>query len=214
MQKTIIVADDHPITAKGMVSILNDLNFKVISNHQNGINALNQIKLEKPDYCLLDVQMPGLCGIDILEKLKNKKLKTKVIIYTMFTDLSLFKRAEQLGVDGYLLKEFAIDDLKQCILSIESGKQWYSPKLLDKLSKTTITFIPELYSKLTSKEKQVLSAIAQDKSSKEIAQDQFISEKTVETHRRNIIKKLEIPKRKNALLIWAIEHKGFFSLMD
>lgn len=214
MPKNIIIADDHPITAKGMETILKGLGFTIIGLHTNGLHAFNDICLRKPEFALLDMQMPGMSGLDIVEKMRAKDLKTKIIIYTMFTDISIFKQAMELQVDGYLLKEFAVDDLKECLHAIEKGEKWYNPKLQEKLDKSKDTFSPELYCTLTTKERSVLTCIASNMSSKEIALEQFISEKTVETHRRNIKTKLNLTKKNNALLVWAIENKGFFSLME
>ncbi|WP_034057765.1 DNA-binding response regulator [Lacinutrix jangbogonensis] len=214
MPKTIIIADDHPITAKGMETILKGLGFNVIGLYTNGLHAFNNICLHKPDYALLDMQMPGMCGLDIVKNIRAKNLKTKIIIYTMFTDISVFKQAMELNVNGYLLKEFAIDDLKECLNEIEKGNNWYNPKLEEKLNNRKAEFSPELYCKLTTKERSIVNCIANNMSSKEIALEQFITEKTVESHRRNIKNKLELTKKNNALLVWAIENKGFFSLMD
>jgi len=214
MRPTIIIADDHPVSSMGMETILKRIPFTVLGSYTNGLQAFNQIALEKPDYVLLDVQMPGLSGIDIAEKMKAKGIKSKVIIYTMFTDVSLFERAKLLDVDGYLLKEFALDDLQTCIEAIKLGKNWYHPRLEERLHKNTVNFSSELYQTLSPQERNILSSIAENKSTKEIAEEQFLSEKTIESHRRNIIKKLDLPKKRNVLLVWAIENKGFLSLMD
>lgn len=211
---TIIIADDHPITAKGMETVLLKMGFNIVGMHQNGVQALNQIIIEEPDFVLLDVQMIGLSGIDIAEQIKSKNLKSKIIIYTMYTDISLFERAKSINVHGYLLKEFALEDLNKCITAIKKGKQWFHPELEEKLKKDIVSFSPELYAKLSIREKQILTRISENASTKEIANEMFITEKTVESHRTSIIKKLDLPRKKNALLVWAIKNNGFFSLMD
>ncbi len=214
MPKKIIIADDHPISGKGMEAILKSLGLNVIGLHTNGLRAFNDICLQKPEYALLDMQMPGMSGLDILEKIRAKNIKTKIIIYTMFTDISIFKQAKELHADGYLLKEFATDDLKACIRALEKNERWYNPKLLEKLNKSKTAFSSELYNELTLKERAVLKCVANNMSTKEISLEQFISERTVETHRRNIRNKLNLSKKNNALLVWALENKEFFSLMD
>ncbi len=214
MKPTIIIADDHAITAKGMESTLIELGFSVLGNHQNGINALNDILLQKPDYVLLDVRMPGMSGLDIAEVIKQNSITCKVIIYTMFTELTFYERAKSLGVSGYLLKEFALEDLEKCIKSIENTGVWHHPMLEQKLKASKNVFSPELYAKLTTRERYVLEGIADSKSTKAIAEELFVSQRTVESHRRSIIQKLQLPKKKNALLMWALENKGFFGLMD
>lgn len=215
MAKTIIIADDHPITGRGMESILLTMGFDVLGNYQNGIQALNSIISNRPNFALLDAHMPGLCGLDVVVELKKKKLRTKTIIYTMYTDVALFEQAKELGVDGYLLKEFALDDLKECLDALRSGAKWYHPLLEEKLKKSEDqSFKPDLYCLLTPKERSVLASLADNKSTKEIAKELYISEKTIETHRRNIKKKLQLSDNKNALLVWAVKNKGFFSLFD
>lgn len=215
MASTIIVADDHPITARGMESILMTMGFDVLGNYQNGLQALNHIITHVPDFALLDAHMPGLCGLDVVQELKSKNIKTKTIIYTMYTDLALFEQAKELGVDAYLLKEFALDDLKECLDELRSGNKWYHPMLEEKLSASKgQSFKPDLYCLLTPKERSVLSCIADNMASRDIAKELFVSEKTIESHRRNIKKKLELSDNKNALLVWAVKNKGFFSLFD
>ncbi len=214
MRNSIVLADDYPIILKGMEAIVREMGFEQIDSYENGLQALNKIYASKPDYALLDIQMPGMCGLEVIEQMRRKNIKTKTIIYTMYTDMALFERAKKLNVDGYLLKEFAIDELKKCILSIERGNNWYSPLLEEKLQSSKLTFTPDLYCKLSNKEKSVVKAIADKKSTQEIAEELFVSVKTIENHRTNIIKKLELPKKKNVLLIWAIENKGFFPLVE
>lgn len=215
MVKTIIIADDHPITGRGMESILLTMGFDVLGNYQNGIQALNNILSKKPDFALLDAHMPGLCGLDVVQELKTKKSTTKTIIYTMYTDVALFQHAKEFGVNGYLLKEFALDDLKTCLQTLNEGHNWYHPLLEKKLKDNEqYSFKPDLYCTLTPKERTVLSSIADNKTSKEIASALFLSEKTIETHRRHIKQKLQLSNNKNALLVWAITNKGFFSLFE
>jgi len=214
MPKKIIIADDHPISAKGMETILKSLGLVVIGLHTNGLHAFNDICLYKPEYALLDMKMPGMTGLDILEKIRAKNIKTKIIIYTMFTDISIFRKAKELDVDGYLLKEFATDDLNTCIKALEKNQRWYNPKLLEKLNKSKTSFSSELYNELTLKERAVLKCVANNMSTKEISEEQFISKRTVEAHRRNIKNKLNLTEKNNALLVWAVENKEFFSLMD
>ncbi len=191
-----------------------NLGYDVQATFENGAQALRHIQSTPPYLALLDVQMPGLCGLDIAEAMLNSNLKTKIIIYTMFTDYCLYDRAKEMGVDGYLLKEFATEDLKKCVKALEKNQKWYSPRLEDTLGRKVLNFAPDLYCKLSAMEKGIIKSIANKKTTSEIALEYFISPKTVESHRGNIIKKLKLPKKRNTLLIWALENKGFFSLVD
>ncbi len=212
--RTAIIADDHPIILFGAMSILSNMGYQILSTHHNGTQALNAIRATQPQLALLDVQMPGICGIDILEEIRKHQLSIKVIIYTMFTDAHLFHRAKELGVNGYLLKEFATTELNSCVKNIEKGRDWYSPEIENKITKSSRGFNPKLYCRLTTTEKTVLKAIADKKTTKQIAAENFICIKTVESHRRNIINKLDLGHERNTLLIYAIENKGFFSLSE
>lgn len=215
MKKTIIIADDHPITGRGMESILLTMGFDVLGNYQDGIQALNNILVKKPSFALLDAHMPGLCGLDVVQELSKRNFVTKTIIYTMYTDVALFQQAKEVGVNGYILKEFALEDLKKCLDVLQTGKNWYHPKLEEKLKESKgHSFKPDLYCTLTPKERNVLLCIADNKSSRDIAKELYVSEKTIETHRRNIKQKLNLSSNKNALLVWAVKNKGFFSLFE
>ncbi len=214
MNKTIIIADDHPVTLRGMESILLTMGIEVIDTFNNGIHALNHIIQAEPDFALLDLQMPGLSGLDVVEEMNKRKLKTKSIIYTMHNDIALFERAKSLDVNGYLLKEFALEELKDCIAKLSVGNYWYSPKLEERLEQTELNFDPERFVQLSTIQKNILKLIADKKTTQEISKELFISVKTVESHRSKIIKTLGLDSTKNSLIIWAIENKGFFNLVD
>lgn len=203
----ILIADDHPVVLLGTKTFLEQRGYVIISACGNGLEAYNQIMAKQPDIAILDMSMPGLNGIEILEKLQQTRQPVKSILLTMHNDLSLFNRAKTLGVKGYLLKEFAMDEMEKCIQEVKQGGTYFSKHLAHSL---TVHYQehsnPDLQS-LTFAEKKILELVTQQKSSKDIAALLFISEKTVETHRSHIIKKLNIPPGKNALLIWAMKMK-------
>ncbi|WP_190277224.1 response regulator [Taibaiella lutea] len=203
----IIIADDHPVVLFGTKSFLEQKGFEVIMACENGLEAYNQIITKKPDIALLDMSMPGLSGIDILAKLKTNNYVVKCVLLTMHNDVSLFNRARELDVKGYLLKDFALEELEKCILEVMKGNTYFSTHLNQKLTiQHNDDENPNLQD-LTFAERKILELVAEQKSTKEIAALLFISEKTVETHRSHIIKKLNIPQTKNALLIWAMKTK-------
>jgi DNA-binding NarL/FixJ family response regulator len=205
---TFIIADDHPITLAGMKSYIEKLGHTVLATYENGMYAYNNIISLKPDFAILDLSMPSMNGLEILEKVRLHNKTIKIIIYTMYHENSLFEKAKSLGVNGYILKDFAMQELNICIESLIRKQQWFSPKLND-----TLTFKDSDENKkklliLTPSERKIMSLIADEKNSKQIAELLFITEKTVENHRSHIIKKLQLPSSKNALLIWALEHKA------
>lgn len=204
---TFIIADDHPITLAGMKTYIEKLGHVVLATYENGITAFNNIISLKPDYAILDLSMPGMSGLEVLEKVRARNKSIKIIIYTMYTETTLFDKAVKLGVNGYILKEFAMQELETCLDSLKYKPEWFSPKLSEKLIFKENDTLQEKVLLLTPSEKKIISLIAQEKSSKTIADMLFITEKTVENHRSNMIKKLNLQNNKNALLLWAIEHK-------
>ena len=203
----ILNADDHPLLREGLFYILNkNENFKIIGQAADGQEALNLIRVQKPDIAILDVQMPKLDGFEVAKILIKEKLATKIIFLTMFKDVELIKKVFDLGVKGYVLKENAVNDIVTCIESVAENKFFISPQASDILFKQKEQKKKPVDEKLTHSEKKILSLIAQDKSSKEIAEELFVSVKTIENHRSNICKKLGITGN-SALLIYALKNK-------
>ena len=202
----VLIADDHPFTLIGTKSFVESLGYKVADICSNGITAYNLIATHQPVIAILDINMPGLDGIEVLEKVFKQKLKTKVILLTMHKEMTVFKKANQFGLFGYILKEHAQEELEKCLSEVKQGRQYVSKFLLNELTADrNANNLTEL-EKLTFAEKKIVALIAQQKTSKKIAELLFISEKTVEGHRTNIIQKLELPKEKNSLLLWAITY--------
>jgi DNA-binding NarL/FixJ family response regulator len=202
----ILIADDHPFTLMGTKAFVESLKFNVEDVCSNGITALNLIKSHQPDIAILDINMPGMDGLEVLEKLFSQKLKTKVILLTMHKEMTIFKKACQYDVSGYILKENAQDELASCLEAVIKGIQYISKNLKNELQIDAKNSSDDNLGKLTFTEKKILELVAQQKTSKQIAEMLFISEKTVEGHRTNIIQKLGLPKEKNTLLIWAMKH--------
>lgn len=202
----ILIADDHPFTLMGTKAFVESLKFKVEDVCSNGITALNLIKSHQPDIAILDINMPGMDGLEVLEKVFSQKLKTKVILLTMHKEMTVFKKASQYEVAGYILKENAQEDLAYCLDAVIKGHQYISKNLVSDLQIDNPNNSEDHLSKLTFAERKVIELVAQQKTSKQIGEMLFISEKTVEGHRTNIIQKLGLPKEKNTLLIWAMKH--------
>lgn len=201
----ILVADDHPLTLNGTKNYIESIGYKVVHHCTNGIAALNYIQVHSPDIAVLDVNMPGLSGLEVLQKVAEAKLKTKIILLTMHNESSILNKAREYKVDGYVLKEKAFPDLEDCIKDIIEGKKYYSSALtLD--YQISVANPEDKLSQLTLSERKIIQLIASHKTSKQIAELLFLSEKTVEGHRTKIIDKLGLPKEKNALLIWAIQN--------
>ncbi len=203
---TVLISDDHPFTLMGTKAYVQSLGHHICDLCSNGISAYNMILKYKPDIALLDMSMPGMNGLEVLEKLQTARLDTRVILLTMHNEVSIFNRARELNVKGYVLKEFSTDVLEDCIKAVLNNETWFSPELSNKLNINTDASSDSLLTRLTFAEKKVVELIGRQNTTKEIAQLLFISEKTVENHRSNIMKKLDLPAEKNALLVWAIKN--------
>jgi len=199
--QTIITADDHPLLLKGLNDFLIEKNYNIIASGNNGKEAYNLIVKMKPDIAILDIQMPYMTGLEVAKECKKNNIDTKIILITFHKEKVLFQKASELNIFGYILKEFAIEEIETCIKSVTEDIPYFSPRIKDLLG---INPYKETYlTNLTPSEKKILKLIAKDKTNKEIASLLFISHRTVEKHRSNIINKLNIEHKTNSLLIWA-----------
>ncbi|MCP4485655.1 MAG: response regulator transcription factor [Flavobacteriaceae bacterium] len=199
--KKIITADDHPLLLKGLNNFLIEKNYNIIDSGTNGKEALELIVKLKPDIAILDIQMPYMTGLEVAKECKIKNIKTKIILITFHKEKMLFQKANELNIFGYILKEFAIEEIENCIKSVSNDVPYFSPRIKDLLG---INPYKDSYlDLLTPSEKKILKLIAKDKTNKDIASLLFISHRTVEKHRSNIIQKLKLEPKTNSLLIWA-----------
>ena len=205
--QTIIIADDHPMTLNGIKLYVEKLNYKVLNTYLNGIDAYEGITDLKPEVVILDLNMPGMNGLEVLEKIRESNPTIKIILYTMYHEKSFLIKAKELGVNGYLLKDFALEELSICLEKISKNENWFSPKLEETLIiKKHDTEMAKILS-LSAAERKILSLIGKDLGTKLIAELLFISEKTVEKHRSNIIKKLGLPTERNVLQRFALQNQ-------
>lgn len=203
----LIVADDHPLLRQGLLFILNkNENFDIVGQASNGQEALDLIREHKPDIAILDIQMPKLDGFEVAKTVIKEKMEVEIIFLTMFKDAELIKKVIDLGIKGYVLKENAVNDIVNCIESVADGKFFISPQASDILISQKKEKKKSENELLTPSEKRILVLITQDKSSKEIAEELFLSVKTIENHRSNICKKLGITGN-SALLKYALKNK-------
>ncbi len=188
---TMIIAEDQHMLRKAMVQLieLND-DLKVIADVGNGNEALELIKTYEPDIAILDIEMPGMTGIEILAESKALKLQTKIIVVTTFKRPGYFEKAVANDVDAYVLKERSIDELVNTIQKVVKGKKEYSDSLMTSL----ITYT----NPLTHKEQVVLREIGNGLSSKDIADKLYLSNGTIRNYTSSIIDKLEAENRFDA----------------
>jgi DNA-binding NarL/FixJ family response regulator len=209
---SILIADDHPVFRRGLRMIIqSDQQLKIIAEADDGKSALELINQSTPDVAVLDVNMPEMSGFEVVRELRKTKLTTEFIFLTMHKDEAMFNTSMDLGVKGYLLKESAVEDITDGIKAVAGGENFISAALATFLfnrSRRNATFVAAKPSinDLTATEHRVLKMIADDKTSREIADQLSISVRTVERHRQNICDKLEI-HGSNALMKFALANK-------
>ena len=206
MNPSIIIADDHPIVLKGLQDFLIQKEFNILASAKNGKEALTLIKAHTPDIAILDIKMPFLTGLQIAEKCKADNLPTKIILITFEKDENTYNKAKKLGVYGYVLKEFALEELEICITSAINGKAYFSPELILYLK---TNYPPEKLESLTEAESNILTLIAEAKTAKEIAKVLNISSRTVEKHKSHIRTKLVLGSKSESLYLFAKENSAF-----
>jgi len=209
---TIVIADDHPLFRVGLrETIESERGFKVVGEASDGEQALEMISEMHPAIAILDVSMPKLDGLALARKLVAQAPSVGVILVTMYREQKLFTQALEAGVKGYVLKDSAATDIISCIKAVAAGQNYASPELTTYLvnrvrQAETAGLAHSDLEILTTTELRILSLLADYKTSKEIAQELFISPRTVDTHRNNICQKLEI-HGSHALVKFALGHK-------
>lgn len=192
----VIIADDHKIVVDGISSILSKENdIEVIGTVSNGKAALNLIESEQVDIAIIDINMPEMDGMQVLQEMRANKLSTRVLILSMFNEIDLIDQLLEEEGNGYMLKNKGEEELVTAIRMIYSGNTYLGPDVMATIIKSRqdqVRASTEVEPHLTSREIEVLKLIAQELTSKEIGQELSISEKTVNTHRRNLISKLEV----------------------
>jgi DNA-binding NarL/FixJ family response regulator len=208
----IVIADDHPIYREGLRRVIErDAALHVLAEASDGEEALAQIEACRPDVAVLDLDMPKRDGFGVVRALGEMRLPVAVIFLTMHKDEDAFNEAMNLGVKGYVIKDSAVTDIVNAIRAVAAGEDFISPQLsgyLLRRARRSAEFVERKPSiaDLTPAEKRVLSLIAENKTTKEIATELFISPRTVDHHRANICTKLDLHGI-NALLKFAIAHK-------
>lgn len=212
----IVIADDHPIFRKGLRQVIEaDARLKVVGEADDGEAAIEKLKEAQPEVVVLDVDMPHKDGFEVARVVRDEKLNVEMIFLTMHKDERFFNAALDLGVKGYILKDSAVTEIIGGIKAVAAGQNYISPPLSTYLinrgrrAAALVEQKPRL-SDLTPAERRVLKLIGEYKTSKEIADELYVSVRTIEHHRANISTKLEL-RGSHALLKFALEHKSDLS---
>ena len=206
----IVLADDHTILREGLRALLStNADFEVVGEAEDGREAVRCVEKLEPDLLLMDLSMPRMSGMDAISEIKKRHPDTRIIALTVHKTEEYLLTTLQAGADGYVLKDATHDELVMAIHNVVSGKSYLSPGISEKViegylegkeSSSSITS----WQKLSQREREVLKLIAEGYKNKEIAEDLCISLKTVEKHRANLMKKLDLHNAAG-LTVYAVE---------
>jgi len=208
----VLLAEDHPIYRDGIRRLIEaEDKLTLIYETDNGEDALAKARSMKPEIVVTDINMPGISGLDIAQTRYKEQLSFDIVFLTMYRDPDIFRKAISLGVKGYVLKDSSSVEVCSAILAVGTGQNWYSPSLAEffqeqqaknmKLNESNPGF-----ETLTPAELKVLRMIASDRTTKEIAAEFNLSPRTIDNHRTNICRKLNI-RGTHRLLKFAFENR-------
>lgn len=192
MSTRVLLADDHTVVRNGLKNLLLAEGFEIVAEAANGQEAIEMVNAFGPDVAVLDVAMPLLNGIDAARQIHNTSPRTKVILLTMHKEEHYALEALRSGIKGYVLKTQAAADLVKAILTTLQGEFYLSPGISESVVNAALAKGSGKVDPLTQRERQILQLIAEGKSNKEVAQHLCMSVKTVESHRSNLMKKLDL----------------------
>jgi DNA-binding NarL/FixJ family response regulator len=209
----VIIADDHPVVRQGLRQTLEaDPAMVIAGEASDGAGALEQIGALRPDVAILDINMPRMDGFGVAREMRRQGIPVPIVFLTIHREEELFRAALDHGAIGYVLKDSAVTDIVASVKAAAAGQAFISPQLSAYLLKhrreaDALSAQKPGLDTLTATERRVLRLIADNKTSKDIAAELFISHRTVETHRTNISRKLDL-QGNLALVRFAIEHKS------
>lgn len=204
----LLIADDHTMFLQGIVSLLEqESEINIVGKAVNGIEALEKIKTENPDLVILDISMPEMDGIELSKILKKDFPEVKILVVSTHSNVKIISRLIRIGVNGYLLKNAEKSELLKAIQTIASGENYFSEETEEKhlANHLKIEKQVSVLTELSSREKEILVLIAHEYNTAEIAEKTFISLNTVNTHRRNLLSKLNA-KNTAGLVKYAVEN--------
>lgn len=194
---TILLVEDHAVVREGLRFLLEQQpDFKVIAMSGDGLDAIQLAEALDPDVLILDLVLPGVSGMEVLRQVKQRSPRTKIVILSMYDDMGYVLNVFQNGASAYVLKSASALHLERAVRAALQGRQYLSPPLLmadvDKYAEKTRGGTLDPYETLTTREREVLDLSAEGNTTPEIASRLFISPRTVETHRANLMRKLDL----------------------
>ncbi|MFK7952415.1 MAG: response regulator [Ekhidna sp.] len=193
----IVLVDDHQLVSEGFKKIIDSQSgFAVVAVYNDPLEALKKIPIISPDIVITDIDMPGIDGLQLIQSLKKANEQLQYIVISMHMDQSLLQQCKKLKVNGFLSKNTDEFELTQCLTSVSQRRDFYSQKALEMAISNVDSISTSASGKkthlLTERELEILTLIASGKSTKDIAEELFIAVRTVETHRKNIMEKMEV----------------------
>lgn len=209
----IYLADDHQLLIDGMQAVLKTQpGYEVVGYALNGQNLIQDAILKKTDILVMDINMPVKDGLEVLRELGTQELPFRIIVLSSYDDLKLVREVMKLGASGYMTKQCAGENIVEAIKVIYDGEEYFCKTISDKIFTTFARNNPKVntsantfQTNLTGRELDIIRLISLEYSGKEIGEELFISQHTVETHRKNLMKKLEV-KSSVGLVKYAIKN--------
>jgi DNA-binding NarL/FixJ family response regulator len=201
----VILVDDHPLFRQGLKALLEAReDVKVVGEANDGAEAVTLAIEKSPDVVIMDISMPGYCGLDATKQIRQDCPEVKVLILSVHADNIYVDQALKAGASGYVHKDAAYDELSLALDAINRGMPYLSPTVLQPVIRSYIHASPTtgamaIYNKLTVREKEVFSLMAKERSRTVIAETLHISPKTVDRHRSNLLEKLNLRKEKEIM---------------
>lgn len=196
----VFVVDDHALFRRGLVSLLAEMEeFQVVGESSNGADALESIPVIAPDVILLDINMPGMSGVETLSALRHKGMETPVLMLTISQQEDDLVGAIRAGASGYMLKNMEPESLRQRIKQVVAGESVLAPEVTEQVFGMVRSGKLGVTRLLSEREVQTLRLLSHGSSTSQIAERMSISENTVKTHIRNILAKLEVGSRTEAV---------------
>lgn len=198
----VMIADDYEIIRHGIKRVLDyEENIAVVAEAVDGKDVLPQVEALAPDLLLLDMSMPGFSGLEILEKIRARKIKIKVIILTVENGSEYINKAIELGADGYVLKESTTTEIVEAINTVYEGNKYLDKSLMSMMFKKQSGGKYKVFAVLTEREVKILHGVSRGLSNREISEEVFLSEKTIKNNMTKIYKKLGVKDRVHAALL-------------
>lgn len=197
MKARILLVDDHTMMRQSLRKVLEtESDFELVGDAENGLTALKMIEKHRPDVVLLDLQMPGLNGLEVVRRVRRGFPRTRVLVLSMHDDWSYVAQALQDGASAYVLKAADVKDLMLAVREVVAGRVYLSPPFtqsdVEAYMKKTTKKTKSSYERLTNREKEVLQLVAEGNTNQQVGKRLGINTRTVETHRAHVMEKLKL----------------------